>query len=148
MLAHQTFLIGAWSVMIKESYVTVVQSNATKIIPSFTCPNKDSQSVNANKLESTNANLWKRLRMGKSQNLNLSEACSATNQGNPWEPIVINFSWCKMTECMKPYTVLKKMNSETLLDSEEPESENQGNLNQWDGKISSVSTHSIELKIH
>jgi len=53
-----------------------------------------------------------------------------------------------MTECMKPYMVLSKMNSETLLDSEEPESENQDNLNRWDGKISSVSIHSIELKTH
>jgi len=68
-LAHQTFLIDVLSVMIKESFVTVVQSNATKIIRSFTCRNKDSQSVNANKLESINANLWKSLKMVKFQNL-------------------------------------------------------------------------------
>lgn len=86
--------------------------------------------------------------MVKFQNLKGSEVCSATNQESPWEPIVINFSWCKMTECMKRYTVLKRINSETPLDSEEQELENQDNLSHWDKKTSSVSTHSIELKTH
>lgn len=49
---------------------------------------------------------------------------------------------------MKRYTVLNRMNLETLLDSEGPELENQDNLSHWDRKTFSVLTHSIELKTH
>lgn len=43
-----------------------------------------------------------------------------------------------MTECMNNYILLKKMISGNPIDLEEPESENQDNFNQWDGKIFSL----------
>lgn len=60
------------------------------------------------------------------------------NQENRWERTDINFLWCKMTECMNNYILLKKMISGNPIDLEEPESENQDNFNQWDGKIFSL----------